>query len=403
MTLRERKLLDVLPPLPLLLSAQFLMVLGSASYSVAAMWWLKTQLSSDSLIAFFAVLAGLPAVLFGVGAGRLADTNDRKGILIGTYLKCALLMGALLLLVQAEVPWLVVALLLGNLLLNIVLTVQEPALLAAMPHLTTESGLPRVNSLHQMLSSLGGIAGAALGGLLAGAGLEAAVSVNLLAFALCFLIVPLGHWSQAARLACQGGEKSSAVGVLAFLKTHPEITQLIALVGSFILFAAPMPALLPTLVHDHLRAGATALGTLEAAFSAGFLVGGAFSMLGLRPNTVAAIGITFLMAGTVRFGLSASHSLGLSAALLVLNGAAVAVAGIAAVTLLQTSVGEGERGRALGLASSLIALAAPLGLGFSTALLPLLHMTGMLQFTGAVLLALGGAAGLTRRTLAGTC
>ncbi|UTA51622.1 hypothetical protein MSS93_05165 [Deinococcus radiodurans] len=95
------------------------------------------------------------------------------------------------------------------------------------------------------------------------------------------------------------------------------------------------------------------------------------------------------MAGAVRLGLSVAGTLPVSAGLLLLGGSAVAVASIAAMTQLQEGAPATSRGAVLGAVSSLLAGAAPLGLGLATATLPALGLSGVLQGTGVVLLLLG--------------
>lgn len=258
--------------------------------------------------------------------------------------------------------------------------------------MTNKAGLGRVNALHQLLNSGAGIFGAVLGGLLAAVSLDGAVLVNLASFLLSFLLVALAKWPKEARgMASEPQQAAPKLRAAAFLRAHPFVGQLVVLVSVFLLLAAPLPALLPALAHDHLHAGAQGLGTLEAALGAGFVLGGLLAMSGVRPRNLRELCLPVLIAGAVRLGLGQTEHLWLIAALLVLNGAAIATAGIAAMTLLQEQLPEGERGAALGLTFSLTDGARPLGLALATVLLPTLHMAGVLHWSGVGLLVLGVA------------
>lgn len=383
-----RRTLDVVTPLPLLLAAQGLGVMGSAAYSVAALWTLKAGGGDDRLLAVAGALFALPALLLGVLAGQLADRVDRKGILVLAPLACAAVLGGVVWLAQGTTVAMTVPLLLAGVLLNVALTFDEPAFLASLPELASEGELGRVNALHQVLTSAGSIGGALLGGVLAGWGVGAAATAGLFAYLLCFLLVPLTRWpARAVVLASSGAPRPNLRELWRLLP--PALRQLVVLVCAFITFAAPMPALLPALVHDQLQLGPQALGTLEAAFGGGFVLGGGLALLGVRPRRLAGLGVAVLVAGAVRLGLSVAPTLPVSAGLLLLGGAAVAVASIAAMTQLQEGAPATSRGALLGAVSSLLAGATPLGLGLATAALPTLGLPGILQGTGMVLLLLG--------------
>jgi len=375
-------------PLPLLLAAQCLGVMGSAAYSVAALWTLKAGGGDDRLLALAGALFALPVLLLGVPAGRLADRVDRKGILILAPLACAGVLGGVVWLAEGTAAALTVPLLLAGVLLNVALTFDEPAFLASLPELAGEGELGRINALHQLLMSAGSIGGALLGGVLASWGVGAAATVGLFAYLLCFLLVPLTRWPARVVVPTSPGIPRSSLSEL-WCQLSLDLRQLVVLVCAFITFAAPMPALLPSLVHDQLQLGPQALGALEAAFGAGFVLGGGLALLGVRPRGLAGLGLAVLVAGAVRLGLSVAGTLPVSAGLLLLGGSAVAVASIAAMTQLQEGAPATSRGAVLGAVSSLLAGAAPLGLGLATATLPALGLSGVLQGTGVVLLLLG--------------
>jgi len=352
--------------------------MGSAAYSVAALWTLKAGVGDDRLLALAGALFALPVLLLGVPAGRLADRVDRKGILILAPLACAGVLGGVVWLAEGTAAALTVPLLLAGVLLNVALTFDEPAFLASLPELAGEGELGRINALHQLLMSAGSIGGALLGGVLASWGVGAAATVGLFAYLLCFLLVPLTRWPARVVVPTSPGIPRSSLSEL-WCQLSLDLRQLVVLVCAFITFAAPMPALLPSLVHDQLQLGPQALGALEAAFGAGFVLGGGLALLGVRPRGLAGLGLAVLVAGT----------LPVSAGLLLLGGSAVAVASIAAMTQLQEGAPATSRGAVLGAVSSLLAGAAPLGLGLATATLPALGLSGVLQGTGVVLLLLG--------------
>lgn len=392
-SLPKRRTLDVLPPLPLLLTAQCLGVMGSAAYSVSVMWWLKSEIGADWLLALAGALYALPTLLLGVWAGRLADRYDRKTILVLVPLTSAAVLGIVVALSShaastGATHWLVGPLLLAGVGLNTALTFEEPALLASFPDLTDEARLGQVNAAHQLLNSAGSIGGALLGGVLAGTGVQAGATLALFTALLGFLLVPLTRWPAPATKVATAQKVPSLREI--WQHTTPELRQLLIMVSLFIVLAAPMPALLPALVHDLLKLGAAALGQLEAAFGAGFVLGGGLTLLGLRPHSLAALGSCVGVAGLIRLGLGNSATLATDMTLLIIGGAAVAMASIAAMTQLQEKAPAEARGTLLGAASTLMAGATPLGLGLATLLLPVIGLVGVLQATGLALVLLCG-------------
>ena len=114
-------------------------------------------------------------------------------------------------------------------------------------------------------------------------------------------------------------------------------------------FAFSFSSALPLFAQDVLTTGATGLGTLNAAVS----IGGAIAviLLSLIPNHMPRqplLGATFLVYGIAIIGLAASHNLFIAATVLLLIGFCAATFDVLQQTLIQLSVPDEQRGRAVG-------------------------------------------------------
>ncbi|MGD0900290.1 MAG: MFS transporter [Thermoguttaceae bacterium] len=126
------------------------------------------------------------------------------------------------------------------------------------------------------------------------------------------------------------------------------IRTLLVLLGVMSMMSAPLTVLMPLLATDVLHGGANTLGLLTAALGIGAL---AASLLLAARKSVLGLGRVIAVAtgafGLGLAGLSLSHTLGVSLALLVGIGFAMVTQMAASNAVLQTIVEEGKRGRVM--------------------------------------------------------
>jgi MFS family permease len=362
-------------------------------------------------LAFAAELA--PGIVLAPLGGRLADTLDRRGLLIALSVLQAL----------AVLPLLVVHGDRGLPIVYAVIVVQaglsalfDPAKNALLPTLVDSEHLVSANSLVGLGSAVGRLAGGPLGGLLVATGsLRTIVVADAISFAVAAVLiarVPAGRSGDGGRhregdgLLDQGlGEpplraplsagglravrRNRAVAAALLVAFVAEIAQGIFVV-LFIIFVA-----------RRLDGGAPEIGLLRGVQAVGAIAGGGLLAVRgdrWRPVTLAAAGAIAIgvIDLTIWNGTPATRSEAVYVGLFVLAGAPGVVMETAGISFLQRASCDGERGRvfaALGLVEN-----AGQGLGIAAAglltgplgLMRLLNVQGMLYLgAGALVLVLG--------------
>ena len=126
------------------------------------------------------------------------------------------------------------------------------------------------------------------------------------------------------------------------------IRTLLVLLGVVSMMSAPLTVLMPVLATKVLRGGPQTLGLLTAALGVGALAASLF--LAARKSVVGLGGVIAVATGVFGLGMagiSFSHTLGISLALLLVTGFAMVAQMAATNALLQTIVEENKRGRVM--------------------------------------------------------
>lgn len=146
---------------------------------------------TDSFLAVGAVglVQLVPLILFGLYGGALADTLDRRRIVISTEIVAMLLVGVLCLNSLMPDPhlwviYIVAFVLAGN------QGLQSPSMNAIIPRVVSHEELPAAGALRMMHHTLGSIIGPAIGGLLiAFGGVAFAYGVDVISFAVSAILL----------------------------------------------------------------------------------------------------------------------------------------------------------------------------------------------------------------------
>jgi MFS family permease len=335
-------------------ATQMLMVaLGWQMYDLTGSAW---QLGLVGLVQF------VPALLFTLPAGHLADHHDRRGLLA---LSLSIQAGVAAWLCLASVEgWVNARLILGlSAGLGMARALQMPALQALTPSLVPPALLPRALAVSSAVMQGAIISGPALGGVLyavaprwataltgapqgvahAGAAAVDAVSAVLLGAAVLGvgLIRQGGHISP--RDTAPGWARLTA-GVR-FICQRPVVLGAMSL-DMFAVLLGGATALLPIYVRDILHAGPDALGVLRSAPAMGAV--GVGLWLARRPierhtgrwlmGSVALFGLA-----TIAFGLSTLFWPAFLA--LMVTGAADMVSMVIRQSLVQLETPDAMRGR----------------------------------------------------------
>jgi MFS family permease len=284
----------------------------------------------------------IPLLVFGLWGGSVADTLDRRSLLLRSEVVMSLGALALALNARLERPSLA-AIYVISFVIAAANAFHRPAMDALNQKLVSDAELPAVSALLSLRGSVGAVAGPALGGwLLARGGLSVAYGFDLATF-----LVALGCVFGLRDLPALEATASPGLGGikegLRFARARPELVGTYAIDIVAMTFAFPM-ALYPAMSERW--GGEQAIGWLYAAMSTGALVVSLFSgwTRRVRRHGAAVVCAAALWGFWVAaFGLAPSLPLAFGA--LALAGAADAVSGIFRMTIWNQTIPNTLRGR----------------------------------------------------------
>lgn len=337
-----------------------LAVLGQAMLAVAVGWELYERTGSTMVLGLVGLVQVAPMAALILPAGQLADSGDRRRILIAAQCSIALaslgLVAASVTRADAPVYYLLLA------LYGAGRTFQLPAKQAIMPNL-----LPLAQFQNAVAWNSGGwqtadVLGPALGGwLIAWTG--GAVAIYALCAAAALLFAAMLLRLEVARPA----ESRRAVSWDGFLEGVRFVRQSPMLLAAmsldlFAVLLGGVMALLPVYAKDILAVGPAGLGWLRAAQSIGAVLT-SFALAHRPPLTQAGrtllLSVTGFGLATVVFGFSRIYWL--SFAMLFLAGAFDAVSVVIRIALAQLATPDALRGRVSAVNSLFIGMSNELG------------------------------------------
>jgi len=325
--------------------------IGSQLTAVAVPKQVYDITNSSAWVGIAGGVALVPLLVFGVWGGAIADTVDRRKLLVFTNTGIALT--SLLLWAQAAADlrsvWVVLALLA---LQQALFAMNQPARNASVARLVPANLMPAANAVHSTVFSFGAV----LGPLLAGAfipvlGLPTLYLIDALGLCLTLWAVwklpPLPPLSGQVRRA----------GLQDVLDGFRYLGARKVLLASFLLDIIAMVAGMPRALFPEMAertfgdppGGGIALGWLFAAIPIGAVVFGLFSgWLSRIHRHGVAVAIAVCAWGVAVAGFGMSHSLVLAVVFLALAGAADMVSMVFRNSMAQTAATDEMRGRMQG-------------------------------------------------------
>ena len=263
---------------------------------VGAQWSLVDEPNAAVLVSLVQAASTLPILLLALPGGVLADSFDRRWLLVGTQVHLFVVAGTLFLFARAghlTAPLLLVF----TFLLGLGMALQIPTWSATIPDLVPRSEVGAATRIDQVGVNLARALGPAIGGLLIAAfGVPIVFIVN--AFAVVPLAATLLLWrGLPVELTAPRERFLPAIRAGGRYVRHSGIVRRI--LGRFALFVIPasaMWALLPLIASGPLGLGAAAYGLLFAALGGG-AISGAFVLPRARErlSTNAILNIAMLL------------------------------------------------------------------------------------------------------------
>jgi len=322
--------------------------LGGLIQGVGAAWMMTSITTSENMVALVQTSTTLPIMLFSLIAGAIADSFDRKNVMLTA--QALMFTVSVLLAVMAHLGWLSPWLLLAfTFLIGCGTALNNPSWQASVGDMVERDEVPAAVSLNSLGFNLTRSVGPAIGGaIVAFGGAAAAFTANAISY--IALVLALVRWKPARETPTLPREEI-AQGIAAGLRYVSMSPNLLKVFGRGFLFgvsAIAILALLPVVARGAVAGGPMTFGLMLGGFGVG-AVGGAYFSGILREGLSSENIVRCSFAG---FALS-EFAIGFSNNIVVI-GVAVIVAGASWVmalslfnTIVQLSTPRWVVGRAL--------------------------------------------------------
>ncbi len=252
---------------------------GGLIQSVGAAW-MMSSIASAQMVALVQASVTLPIMLLSLTAGALADTMDRRKIMVTAQTFMLLVSAGLAVMTWMGLvtPWVLLAF---TFLIGCGVAFNGPAWQASVGDMVPREDLPGAVALNSMGFNLARSVGPALGGVIVAlAGAAAAFAINAVSY-LGLLVVLLRWKPQRPRQTMpREGLVAAMKGGVRYAFLSPRVTAVLLRAAIFGVGASAVQALMP-LVAREAGGGPLVFGLLLGSFGIG-AVGGAFFVGRLR-------------------------------------------------------------------------------------------------------------------------
>ncbi|MDP9807189.1 MFS family permease [Rhizobium tibeticum] len=323
---------------------------GGLIQAVGAAWMMTTITASENMVALVQTSTALPIMLFSLVSGALADSFDRRRVMLtAQYFMLAV---SALLSISAYFNWLSPWLLLFfTFLIGCGTALNNPSWQASVGDMVPRSDLPGAVTLNSVGFNITRSVGPAIGGVIvAAAGAAAAFAVNTLSyFALIYALI---RWKPAPPASTLPRETlgSAVFAGLRYVAMSPNLQKVLLRGLIFGISASSILALLPIVAIDLVVGGPLTYGLMLGSFGIG-AIGGAMLNDQLRERFSSETIVRISFAGFALSAAIASFSpiAALTCAGLVISGACWVLALSLFNTIVQLSTPRWVVGRALSL------------------------------------------------------
>lgn len=296
--------------------------LGSLIQTVGAAWMMTTISDSSGMVALVQASTTLPIMIFSLVAGALADSFDRRKVMLAA--QGVMMAASILLAIFAVAGWLSPWLLLAfTFLIGCGTALHNPSWQASMGDIVPREDLPGAITLNSMSFNLMRSVGPAVGGLVVALG-GAATAFMLNAVSYVALIYALLRWKYDKPDRSLPREKlGSAISAgLRYMSMSPNLLKVIVRSFVFGFAAVSVLALLPLVTRDLIEGGALSYGIILGCFGVG-AIGGALLNARIRerwPNESIVRG-AFMLFALSAIALALSRDMWLSCLIVMPAGA----------------------------------------------------------------------------------
>ena len=247
---------------------------GGLIQSVGAAWLMTSISTSSDMVALVQASTALPIMLFSLVSGAIADSFDRRKVML--VAQSLMLLVSVLLTVFAYkgliTPWLLLSF---TFMIGCGTALNNPSWQASVGDMVPREDLPAAVALNSMGFNLTRSVGPAIGGIIvAAAGAAAAFAANAASYVA--LIAVLARWRPnlpASKLPREALGAAMGAG-MRYVAMSPNIGRVLLRSSVFGFTSGSILALLPLVARDLVKGGPLTYGILLGAFGLG-AVGGA--------------------------------------------------------------------------------------------------------------------------------
>ncbi|HEX6373645.1 MAG TPA: MFS transporter [Longimicrobium sp.] len=328
-----------------------------------AQGWLVLELTNSALrLGIVTAVTSLPALLFTLWAGDLADRHDKRRIIL--IAQCVALSAALVLALLTGTERITYGALLALVfVLGSASAFEIPTRQAFFVELVGPADLPNAIALNSAAFNATRIVGPGLAGaVIATSGVAACYAANAVSYVAVItglLMMRLPAYTPAVRTTSTIENIREG---LAYIRSDRLVRTLVWMIAGMSVTALPYVMLLPVFARDVLGVGAPGLGSMLAATGTGALVSGMALASGRLqlPRGRLIIGAGVLLA-LVLIAFAQSRSYPLSLCLLALAGFTMILNNASVNALLQSRVPDRLRGRVMSVYVFMFIGMTPLG------------------------------------------
>lgn len=326
---------------------------GTWAQRTAVLWFTWQMTESGLWLGLMAVADLLPVVFIGPVAGAIADRVNLLKMMKVTQVLAALqsVLLAAFTFLDVMTPELLFALVLVH---GIVLSFNQPARLAMVPHLIRRENLSAAIGINSMIFNSARATGPMIGGLLIdGWGIAFAFVFNALSY-LWFvgslaLIRIADPRSGKARTPVREVPHEIADG-FRYAARHAGIARMLVVLTVVSVCARPYMELLSGFADEVFGRGVEGYSLMVSVTGVGAMVGGFWlAQRGQVTGLTARVVMAILLLSLSLIGFAATNLFGFAMVCLFVTGFAVIVIGVGEQTLLQNAVDPAMRGRVMSL------------------------------------------------------
>ena len=347
---------------------QMVSLMGTSMQTIGQAWLVLELTHSAWQLGLVGALQSLPILLFSLFGGVFADRWPKRRVLLFTQSAA---------MIQALLLWALIAtgtlqlwhLYVLAMLLGLTNSLGRPTSRAFLVEMVGREDLPNAVALNSSLSTLAGIVGPGLGGIIIAV---SGVAMLFLLNALSFLPVIVGlalikshelHVQVLQPVSVgerQNTWQSLREGVDYVWKT-PAVLLVILVVGLVLLFGSNFNVVLPLFATDVLHVGATGFGFLSAATGVGALLSALWLAWSNQQPTIRRVLIGTLVFGVLEAVFAVSRIYFLSVVLIAGVGFMETAFAAQAMTMLQTVAPDHLSGRVMSVSVLFFDGSLPLG------------------------------------------